>query len=304
MSLAAALIASRSREPHWDDRARQLLAGLMAYVCTAPGETATLPRVFDMLALPPDDFRAKLAHILSNNRLPLVRSNLGWFMNEGNEAESIRSAALGQLNFLLDNKIRRFLSASSFSFEELRRPKTSLYFVLSPEFLGACPSFARFFIQSFFTSTTREPSPDDASILMILDEQAKLGYMKVLEDSVAMVRKHNVRLWSIFQDLTQLQAIFPERWSTILSCAGVQQYFTVNDLTTAEFISKQVGTCTRIITTHSTNEGQSTSRSEKTSNVSQSSGMGISTGVQGVPFLRPQDFYGMHATARCSGCAV
>ncbi len=295
LALAASLIASRAKDPHWDDRARELLAGLIAYVCSTPGETATLPRVYDLLSLPSDTFQELLGHIFQTNRLPIVLNSLGWFVaKEGNnEAEGIKSTAKGQLGYLIDSRLRRFLSASSFSFEELRQPNATLYFVIPPKYLDTFPGLARFFIESFFTSTTREPTEADASILMILDEQAKLGYMKTLEDSVALVRGYKVRLWSIFQDLGQLQDLFPKRWSSILSCAGVQQYFTLNDATTAEYISKQIGNCTRDISSATTNEGRSTSRGDRSNNFSTSTTAGTSIGPQGVPFLRPQDFYGM-----------
>jgi len=50
-----------------------------------------------------------------------------------------------------------------------------------------------------------------------------------------------VKLWSVLQDLTQLQTHYPKSWETFLGNAGVIQSFGNFDVTTTEHLSKMLG---------------------------------------------------------------
>jgi type IV secretion system protein VirD4 len=51
-----------------------------------------------------------------------------------------------------------------------------------------------------------------------------------------------VKLWSVLQDLTQLQTHYPKSWETFLGNAGIIQAFGNSDVTTTEHLSKLLGT--------------------------------------------------------------
>jgi len=50
-----------------------------------------------------------------------------------------------------------------------------------------------------------------------------------------------VKLWPIIQDLSQLKALYKDRWETFMGNSGVIQCFGNNEQTTTEWISKRLG---------------------------------------------------------------
>jgi type IV secretory pathway TraG/TraD family ATPase VirD4 len=55
-----------------------------------------------------------------------------------------------------------------------------------------------------------------------------------------------VRIWSVFQDLNQMESLYGARWESFVSNAGVVQVFTTNDKKTAEYFSMKVGNYTGV----------------------------------------------------------
>jgi type IV secretion system protein VirD4 len=293
-SLAAAIITHEgSGDPHWTDRARQLVACLMAHVCSDRHELEekhnNLPYIREVIGKAEADFAAYMEVAALTSAVPLVRDTAATFAVTGSrEIASIRSTAMGQLGFLNHSGIRDFLSASSFSFADLRKKPMTIFCMFPPHDLDTYYRFARLMTQCFFNSLSKTPKADDRRVLALLDEQAKLRHMDIIETSVALLRGYKVRIWSIFQDITQIKSIYGEAWETFISNAGVIQVMTPNGATTAEYFSKRTGneTITEIKNTFSspdapmfkpTQQG-STSTYEVTS---------------GVPFLSSQNFYAM-----------
>lgn len=93
-------------------------------------------------------------------------------------------------------------------------------------------------------SNNKEDPPDRkvtyCPVLFLIDEFPQLGYMDVIEKSIAIVRYANLRFWLFVQDLNQLRTTYP-KWQSILANTRVKLYFQCNDMETAEEVSKLVG---------------------------------------------------------------
>ena len=83
--------------------------------------------------------------------------------------------------------------------------------------------------------------PGGVPVLVVLDEFATLGHMQQVEDAAGQIAGFGVKLWPILQDLSQLKALYAERWETFLGNAGILQFFGNNDLSTLEWINKRCG---------------------------------------------------------------
>ena len=105
---------------------------------------------------------------------------------------------------------------------------------------------------------------------------------------IALLNGYRVRIWSVFQDLNQLQGIYSDRWESFVSNAGVVQVFTPNDETTAKYFSDKIGPYTGVSTSFSS--GTSVSAGP---HGGVSSNSGTSSGPAPVPFMSVQDFYNM-----------
>ena len=58
---------------------------------------------------------------------------------------------------------------------------------------------------------------------MIMDEFPILGHMQQIEDAAGQVAGFGVKLWPIIQDLSQLKALYKDRWETFMGNSGVIQ---------------------------------------------------------------------------------
>jgi hypothetical protein len=76
---------------------------------------------------------------------------------------------------------------------------------------------------------------------MMIDEFFQLGPIPSITNTLTYSRSFGLRLWLIVQDLNQLKTNYPEAWETILGSCGIKQFFGVNDLVTAKYISELIG---------------------------------------------------------------
>jgi type IV secretion system protein VirD4 len=98
-------------------------------------------------------------------------------------------------------------------------------------------------------------------VLYLLDEFAALGHLAPVERAMGLMAGYGVQLWPILQDIHQLRATYGKRAGTFLSNAAVLQVFGVNDIETAELITKSIGKADAQYLTRSWSEGK-TSTSE------------------------------------------
>ena len=332
--LASALVVAEGNDPHWSSRARDMVACLMAIVATSPDEqragTNHLPRVMDLLSLPhvsrfktetlldaatgrqvermvlddhgqPIELQQGLADYVARAltwcKLPVVVNNAQFIIAGGKEFGSVVSTGKGQLAFLNDPALRAFLSKSDFDFSDLRKERCTIYLMIPPAEMQTYFRFARVLVQACLDTLAASPMNERDSVLVILDEQAKLRGMEVIETSAATLRGYNVRIWSAYQDVNQIKRDYEKSWETFIANAGVVQILTVNDDTTAEYFSRKAGEYG--VPVESTTAGYSSGTSHN-SGGSYGSNSGNSnsttTSYQRVRFLAPQQFYGMSKT--------
>jgi type IV secretion system protein VirD4 len=172
-----------------------------------------------------------------------------------------------------------------------------VYFMLPPNELNTYYRFARLIVQACFNALSVEPKPNDRRVLLLLDEQAQLKYMETVASAIALLRGYRVRIWSVFQDLNQLESIYKERWESFVANAGILQVFTTNDEKTARYFSDKVGNMTGQAVSHTsgTNAGHSSGNSASGGNSSASSGSSSGTSINqaAVPFLPVHAFYSL-----------
>jgi type IV secretion system protein VirD4 len=303
--LASCMIIPDGRgEDHWINRARQMVTCLMAHVCSDPLEIEdghnNLPYVHELLGQEDNEFATLLKKIHLTNDHRLCRKYAASFLTTkknkdgtteytiSKEVSGIKSTAMGQLGFLNHEGICHFLSGSTFSFGDLRTKPMTIFCMFPPDELDTYFRFARLMVQCFFNSLSKTPKRNDRRVLALLDEQAKLRHMEIIETSVALLRGYMVRIWSIFQDITQIQSIYGQAWETFISNAGVIQVMTTNGATTAEYFSRRTGNETVTET-----KVAFSAPPIRAQDPIVRGGTNTSENTIGVSFLSPQDLYAM-----------
>lgn len=162
----------------------------------------------------------------------------------------VLSAASTHLDFLKTPELWESLvsnpdPAKTFRLSELRRQDRPLtiYLCLPIDMIPHQGRWFRLIISLIINYIERSDfnKEKDRPILLMLDEFANLGQMPSIVNSLTYSRSFGLRLWIIIQSLTQLKDKYPESWETILGMCSIKQFFSINDLFTAKYVSELIG---------------------------------------------------------------
>ena len=81
-------------------------------------------------------------------------------------------------------------------------------------------------------------------LLMVLDEFPVLGYMRTIEAAAGQIAGFGVKLWTIVQDITQLQRLYRDTWETFVANSGIVTAFANTDGSTLKYLSEALGRLT------------------------------------------------------------
>lgn len=225
--IADALVIKGSiRDPHWELRAEQVIAGIALYVAThAPKEQRSLCTVHDILYSSLNALAGVLVGMESSTRHEghLRRAASSIQSTPDKERGSIMSTAMRDIAFLAAPPIRRVVSGSSIPIADITAgaPMT-IYICIPPHMLSSMRGLLRAWTNVFVTAITRRNVVPAKRTLLLLDEAAQLGGLKVILDSICLLRNYHLQVHLLYQDFGQLVAAFPYAWQTIANnCAGI-----------------------------------------------------------------------------------
>ena len=99
----------------------------------------------------------------------------------------------------------------------------------------------RVMINLAMTVFEREPVIPSPPVLMVLEEFPVLDHMRAIEVAAGQIAGFGVKLWTILQDLTQIQRLYRESWETFIGNAGIVTFFGNSDATTLDYVSRKLG---------------------------------------------------------------
>lgn len=243
--LADALIIGNPKDPHWTDSAKNLIRGIVLHLLATNPKAATLREVRRLLNATPAELDRLFTAMVDSAAFDGIVANIGAsFLGKkesgGRELQGILSTAQEQTAPLDD--VARVTERSDFRLGDLRNGKLSLYLVLPGMRMGTHYRWLRLVVQQALAAMERAPVPRGAlPVWFVLEEFPALGHMRSIETAAGLMAGFGVKLWSVLQDLTQLQTHYPKSWETFLGNAGVIQAFGNADYTTTEHLSKMLG---------------------------------------------------------------
>lgn len=320
--IADALIVPAQNDPHWGESARMFVRALilMALARHDPNER-NLVTVRNLLmlrdyslvrtaALNPklsteDVLYGIMKGFKDTKKLPFafVIEGMGAaFATLGTkERGSILSAARTQTEFLDSPRLQRTLKHSDFKIAHLKtgfvaddnndapRPNVTVYLCLPAKHLGYYSKWLRVIINLALSGLEGEKNAPDIPVLFVLDEfGTAVGYLKSIATAAGLIAGSGVKLWTILQDLTQLQEHY-KSWETFIGNAGVITCFGLSDATTLEYLSKKLGTRGMKLTT----------QGDTTPGLRETGSSGEHEHLQSARLLEPQELE--RAVARESG---
>jgi type IV secretory pathway TraG/TraD family ATPase VirD4/uncharacterized protein len=265
----------KSKDPFWDESARELLKGLILHVLTAEYIKPDQKNLITVRQFISRGDWITTRHckilfeegVLEEQDIPSPHTLLFQKMAE-NEAFNGAIAGIGQryvdlieqdeklfrsvlqtLNthteFLDSPGLMRTIQSSSFSLSELKtNPKgVTVYLTLPQRYMETHYRWLRMMISLTVTEMekVRHQPLSGHSILMLLDEFAGLKRMEIIESAVAQMAGFGLKLFFVLQTLAQLKETYGEGWETFLANAGTKIFSSIGDDFSAQYISKLIG---------------------------------------------------------------
>ena len=228
----------------------QLLTALIADVCLSGHtrkEDQTLRQVRRNLAEPEPKLRERLQTIHANSSSDFVRENVAAFVNMTPETFSgVYANAVKETHWLSYENYAGLVSSQSFSTEQLLAGSLDVFINIDLKTLETHSGLARVIIGSFVNALYNRNRSDGDLALFLLDEVARLGYLRILETARDTGRKYGISLTLIFQSIGQMRETFGGRDATSkwFESASWVSFAAINDPETAEYVSRRCGTTT------------------------------------------------------------
>ena len=250
-TLADALVVAPAKDDndHWNSMARFVLRGVIAWVASAPEGRRDLVEVRRLVNAGPDDWSAVQDDMFENpERAYGVPAEMAAAVASMGEEErgSVFSSVRKSVMFLSVPKMEECFSDTSRQPDLMtwKHGGQSVYLCLPASLMGQHARFFRLFLNRLFFAVERDPSKPRIPALLLLDEMHVLGHMSQLETAVALLAGYGLKVWSIWQDLNQLKAIYGEKWQSFIGNASLFQSFGLNDLMSLQHVSDSLGPST------------------------------------------------------------
>jgi type IV secretion system protein VirD4 len=284
--VAELIFQSRSKnDEHWILEAKNMFAFFALYLIKTKGETS-LPaiRAYAMSFPALQDEIKKLLE--ENDDLPLQVIQLGnaLIQKAYNEFSGVFSTFQTKLLVFVDEYVAQSFSRNSFTPDELRQRRITLYFRLTEidaERLAPCVRlFLDFLVKRLFG---REKQTGDQNVLFLLDEFPRFGRVPILVKLPALGRSYGLLAMYFFQSNGQITEIYEKSGLEELDASTAYKILlTQNEYSTAKAYSDSIGQYTRV------KKGKSTSLND---NLKESRSSNYS--IEGTPLVRPEDLMSM-----------
>lgn len=228
VQLAELLVTKQhTLDPFWDSRAHSLITTMLLFVASGrPPVLRNLQEMHYLLNQTNEDMDFTFKEILKSP-LPAVRQ--GGAIKSTAEAKvwaSILSTAQSHTDFLRSAGAQETLGRSTFDLGAITRgDPLSIYIVVPPEKLESHGKLLRLWIGVMMAAITKRNRRPQLPTLFVLDEAAQLGPLKQLRQAITLLRGYGLRTWSFWQDLSQLQTLYPHDWKTMINNCEVLQAF-------------------------------------------------------------------------------
>lgn len=249
---AALVVAAKGEGAHWTDAARSLITGILLFMFAVGGE-ASLPRLRRILmsedgplTFGEGDEPSLFDRMIEVEAFGNLVSRVGRSMREKSEREgsSIVSTAREQLGFLDSLPMGDVLKPSPLRLGRLKAKPTTVYLCLPAARLATHSRWLRLVVTLALVELEKDQTKPKHPVLLMLEEFAALQRLEAVERAAGFMAGFGVRLWTILQDLSQLQAQYDKSWETFIGNAGVLQAFGNMDLATTQHLSKMLGNAT------------------------------------------------------------
>lgn len=238
------------RDDFFRASALQLITALIADVCLSGHtrkEDQHLRQMRANLSEPEPKLRERLQLIYDNSGSEFVKENVAPFIAMTPETFSgVYANAVKDTHWLSYPNYAALVSGSSFTTDAITGGKTDVFVNLDLKTLEAHPGLARTIIGALANAIYNRNGDVNGRTLFLLDEVARLGYLRILETARDAGRKYGISLVLLFQSIGQMREAYGGRDATSkwFESASWVSFAAINDPDTADYISRRCGNTT------------------------------------------------------------
>lgn len=246
----------------FESTGRQLVTCLLCHLLwddQVPAEEKNLMTLRAGLSIPQDDMRVVLDGIYRTSRSPLARDYAGTLKGLVDETFSgVYGHATDTTSWLGNPAFAKLVSGNDFKTAELATGKASVFVQLPLRALENTPAIGRVIIGALLNAAYEADGNVNGRILYLLDEVARLGYMRIIEIARDAGRKYGITLQLFYQSVGQLEDQWgrtgKKKWYDGVS---YRIYNGVTDLDTAKELEETFGNYGVMATSVGDNSGTS-----------------------------------------------
>ena len=221
-------VAAVSAFDHHHQLALDLISGLIAHVAAdLPLHERSFNSVWELLS--PSSAVSRLTVLCDDRTInTMANAKISAFLDL--PAEELRPVVLNTARRLLESmqveSVRNALGKSSFDIKHVVEGKPlSIFIIIPPDKLKRHSSLLRLWLGVLIKAVLSRSSPPASRSLFLLDECGKFGAFQILEDAITLGRGYGMQVWTFWQDMSQIKALYPAAWRTILANCDVYQFF-------------------------------------------------------------------------------
>lgn len=240
---------SNSKNAYFTQEARAIFTGYTAYVLSNKKHypSPNLIDVFNIIMRTAQEKKDLIHADMLQSQSPLsatiheiANRIIEGEKDTGSEFYNVIQSLKNQIRWLASPAMKRVLCESTFSFKTMRDAPTSIYLILPPQEMKRYKKLQRLFINTAFSNVQKggkSPTP----CLFLIDEADSLGFMEEIQKGYGYLAGFNILIWTFWQDMGQLKALYKSSLSTFIGSSRAIQAFSVTDDITLEFIGKRLG---------------------------------------------------------------
>ena len=239
MSLASLIAPGRVlHDPFWNDSARLLLGTLILHVAAVrPPVLRNLSEVTYLLNQSTEDFNFTIKEMIKSSNEMVRYMARGFSATEPRVWASILSTAKAATGIFNGPNFAQISSFTDIPLDGIvQGDPISIYLILPPDKLDSHGLLLRMWVGCLMDQICKRRHQVQTPTLFILDEAAQLGRLEQLRRAITLLRGYGVRTWSFWQDLSQLQSLYPD-WQTLYNNTRYIQTFGTTTHLLAESIS-------------------------------------------------------------------
>lgn len=276
------------KDDFFDSMSRNVVRCFLAHLLfdpKAPKEFKTLRAVRRAIAMPADQIRATLRGIFENSPSAYARQLAGPVCGLVDETFSgVIGGAADMTTWLANDAFANLVSGDSFATSDLLKGNVTVFLKMPLKALETEPGISRTIIGALLNAVYEADGNVRGRILFLLDEAARLGYMKVLETARDAGRKYGITLQLLYQSTGQIVDQWSEQGKrSWYDGVSYRSYAAVQDLDTATELENSFGGYGVMASSEGVNTGKAGKAMES---ASLSRGSNISYHEIGRPLIR------------------